>query len=486
MSTPKFCSQCGSPLTEGAKFCASCGNPTAASAAPAAPAEESPAPSEEPSNEKKAGAPDAPDLSAPAPEKAKPAEKKADKPAEKKADEGKKSAYVDPVAALLAGGDDDDDDDLSDHLDLPDGDVGGGKKAPPVGLIALIGFVAVIGGGGAFIAADDELNSRFRCNILGEKSACVTEEDRLWEIEQQEKKEEMELMTHHYGGFDLSFTPESDASFTLVQKRYEEARGDFVKRIREGATDKRTFKEKKVGVYSTGKSVEGVIKGRIKFSANAPSDVTFKPEQGKALVLPLSLSELPLLEREQVDGNGKRLNADDIEKLEKERDAKGADAKKDPRYRVKTQALSTWVYEIHISAKGYKPRSVVFFEPPLPPDINRKKMEEEDKVTFRPFKRHPDGKFVIENATFDLLPEPRTLWTRYIQAQKEIFCLQKTKEYQARDEQGKKDAEALLWEQKAFTKVLLEIAHQNDEDPEWIKYKEEQFKDYKCPELVAP
>ena len=188
---------------------------------------------------------------------------------------------------------------------------------------------------------------------------------------------------------------------------------------------------------------------------------------------------------EKHNGNGKRLNASDIEKLEKERDTKGADAKKDPRFRVKTQAISTWIYEIQISAKGFKPRNVVFFEPPLPPGIDRKKLETEGNTTFRAFKRRPDGKFVIENATFDLLPEPRTLWTRYIQGLKEIYCLQKTKAYQARDDQGKKDAESLLWEQKAFSAVLLEIAHQNDEDPEWIKYKETEFKGYKCPEMVG-
>ncbi|HAN30631.1 MAG TPA: hypothetical protein DCQ06_03445 [Myxococcales bacterium] len=390
--------------------------------------------------------------------------------------------YQDPVAALLAGGDDDDDD---DYMSVDDDDEVVGPKGLPWGAMALVGFATFIIGSALFIGSSEELNARFRCQVLNDRGACVTKEDKIWAIEQQAKKEEMELMTHHYGAFDLSFSPESDASFTLVQKRYEEARDDFVKRIREGAEDKRSFKEKKVGVYSTGKSVEGVIKGRIKFSTNPPSEITFQPEQGKALVLPLSLADLPLLEREQVDGNGKRLTAEDVIKLEKERDIAPAEARKDSRYKVKTQALSTWVYEIHISAKGFKPRSIVFFEAPLPPDIDRKKLETEQKITFRSFSRRPDGKFVIENATFDLLPEPRTLWTRYIQALKEIHCLQKTKEYKARDEQGQKDAESLLWEQKAFTQELLDIAHQNDEDPEWLKYKEEQFKGYKCPELVA-
>ena len=406
MSTPKFCSNCGAPLAEGAKFCAECGTPVA-SAEAAAPSEPTP----EPEAEVKAEP-------APEPEaevKAEPAPEPTPEPAPAPAADA--SEYKDPVAALLAAGDDDD-----DEIDLADGDEPV-KKGLPVGAMALAGFATFIIGGALFIGTNEELSARFRCQVLNDRGACITKEDKIWAIEQQAKKEEMELMTHHYGAFDLSFTPETDASFTLIQKRYEESRDDFVKRIREGAEDKRTFKEKKVGVYSTGKSVEGVIKGRIKFSTNPPSEITFQPEQGKQLVLPLSLADLPLLEREQVDGNGKRLTAEDVTKLEKERDQIGPEARKDPRFKVKTQALSSWIYEIQLSAKGYKPRSVVFFEPPLPPDIDRKKMETEQKVTFRPFARRPDGKFVIENATFDMLPEPRTLWTRYIQAQKEIYLL---------------------------------------------------------------
>ncbi len=474
MTTPKFCSSCGATLSAGAKFCTECGTsvPTSVAAAAAAPAAPEPKPA----------APEAPNLSVPAD---KPADKQAQSDAAPaKAAPATAAVAKKPLAATMLVGGDSDDDDLSDYLDLPD-DATATKKSLPIGVFALLGFVAVMIGGGVFISTDEELTARFRCNIMGDRAACVTEEDKLWALDQQEKKEEMELMAHHYGAFDLSFTPEAESSFTLVQKRYEESRADFVKRIREGATDTRTFAEKKVGVYSTGKSVEGVIKGQIKFSKNPATPVTFKPEQGKALVLPLSLADLPLLEREQVDGNGKRLNASDIEKLEKERDAQGANARKDPRFRVKTKALSSWIYEIHITATGFKPRSVVFYEMPLPPGIDQKKLETEGATTFRAFKRRPDGKFVIENATFDLLPEPRTLWTRYIQGLKEVHCLQKTKAYEARDEQGRKDAEGLLWEQKAFTSVLMEIARQNDADPEWIKYKEEQFKGYKCPEMVG-
>jgi len=292
-------------------------------------------------------------------------------------------------------------------------------------------------------------------------------------------------VTHHYGGFDLAFSPESDVSFTLKQLRYEEKREDFVKRVREGADDRRELKETKPGVYSTAKGKEGVIKGRIRFSANAPAAITYKPEQGKELILPLSLSDLPLLEREQVDGNGKRLTADDIKKLEElknnaERDELGRPIY-GPELKVRTMAISTWIYEVELTAPGFHSRKVVFFEPPIAPGIDMKKLEKEEKVTFKAFKRRPDGRFIIDNASFDLLPEPKTIRTRYVQVLKELHCLRLTREYQGRSEQGKKDAEELIWEQKAFSPELRDIAHQNDEDPEWLAYKDEQFKGYQCP-----
>ena len=478
MSTPKFCSECGAKLAEGAKFCASCGAKVSEAAAPAAaPSDETPATDEAPAEApaaaaapepKRPSAPSLDDAPEPAPEPA------ADEAADK---------LKDPVASLLAGGDDDDDD--ADHLEMPAGESAAPKAKISMGTMVLIGFVAIVVAIAAVIGSSEELSARFACNVLGKKSACVTEEDRLFEIEQAEKKEEIELMTHHYGGFDLNFTPEKETSFTIRQHRYEEDRKDFVKRIREGAADARVRKVTRVGAYSEKKGADGVIKGNVAF-ADGAKEPTYQPEKGKDIVLPLSLPELPLLEREQTDGNGKRLSAEDIERIEKakenpEKDAEGKPIRK-PELKVRTVAISTWVYEIELTAPGFKTRKIVFYEPPAPPDIDVKKLESEG-ITVRPFKRRPDGRFIIDNASFDLLPEPRTLWTRYVQAQKEIFCLQQTAEYKGKSDQGKADAEALLWEQKAFTKEILDIAHQNDEDPEWIKYREEQFKGYVCPKL---
>jgi hypothetical protein len=334
------------------------------------------------------------------------------------------------------------------------------------------------------IGSDDELSARFQCSVLGQRAKCMTADDKLWEIEQQEKKEEMELMTHHYGGFDLTFYPERDTSFTLRQRRYEEVRADFVKRVREGDDDRRALKDTKVGVYKTGKNHEGVIKGIIEFKANPPKPITFEPEQGKELILPLSLTELPILEREQADENGVRLSAAAVKKLEQERLNPKMDEQGNlvmtKRVKVKTLAISTWVYEIELFAPGYKPRKIFFYERPAPPDMDVKQMEK-DGITAKPFKRRPDGRFVIDNASFDLIPEPKTLQTRYIQLLKETYCMKSSKEYKGRTEQGKKDAEDLLWDQKAFTPELRDIAQQNDEDPEFIKLKEAEFKGYKCP-----
>lgn len=489
MNSPKFCSSCGNPLTVGSRFCAECGTPISTIATAPTVADESEVRKAEVSAPR--SAPSAPKLEAVAPSPA--AAPKSTPKAEKKSDKksadaqtaaGASETFVDPIASILAGTDEDN---LDDHLGMPD-ELGAPEKKPlPLGMIALGGFAAVMIGLVAVVASSDELTARFECNILGRKAKCITEEDKLWEIEQAEKREEIELMTHHYGGFDLAFSPEKDVSFTLKQMRYEEGRDDFVKRVREGESDTRVLKETKVGVYSTGKSTEGVIKGRIRFATNPPDPVTFKPEAGKELVLPLSLAELPLLEREQADGNGKRLTAEDIKKIEEHKNEVLPDGQTrgamTPEMRVRTVALSTWVYEVELSATGYEPRKVVFYEPPAPPDMDLKKLEKEQGITFKPFKRRPDGRFVIDNASFDLLPKPRTIWTRYIQLLKELHCLRLTREYQGRSEQGKKDAEELIWEQKSFSPELRAIAHQNDDDPEWKTYHEEQFKGYQCPKI---
>jgi hypothetical protein len=474
MTKPKFCSKCGNPLSVGSSFCSECGAPISVQATAPKVAEEASAATP---------ATEAPDLDvgeapAAAPEMEAPAEDvEAPAPAPDPDDH-----HDDSIAAMLTVSDDDD---LDDHLAMPDDGEGPPKREVPLGTIALACFFAVIVAMAVIISSNDELSARFQCNILGDRAKCVTEADKLWEIEQAEKREEIELMTHHYGGFDLAFSPETDTSFTLRQLRYEEKRDDFVKRVREGADDRRELKQTKPGVYSTGKGKEGVIKGLIRFSANAPATVTYKPERGKELVLPLSLSELPLLEREQIDGNGKRLSGDDIKKLEELKN----EAKRDelgrpiygPELKVRTMAISTWIYEVELAAPGYHTRKVVFYEPPIAPGIDMKKLEKEEKVSFKAFKRRPDGRFVIDNASFDLLPEPKTIRIKYIQVLKELHCLRLSREYMGRSEQRKKDAEELIWEQKAFTPELKDIAHQNDEDPEWLAYKESEFKGYECP-----
>ncbi len=482
MSTPKFCSACGASLAEAARFCAGCGAQVGETASPAA----APA-AQEPARDR----PSAPSLDI-VPAASAPAAAKATVSAPAVA--AKRPAAQSRLAALASSDDDDDDDDdtsaaLDDALPRPEAsrEQSGEKKPLPVGLIAMGSFIGVIAIGAIVIASDDELNARFRCNILGKRDACITEEDRMFEIEQQTKKEEIELMTHHYGGFDLSFTPANEVSFTIRQHRYEEDRADFVKRIREGGPDKRVRKSTKAGVYAEKKQPDGIIKGTVAFTGDNPAQVTYQPQPSKTIVLPLALPELPLLEREQVDGNGKRLTLEDIAAIEKakENPKKDADGRlvKSPKLEIKTLALSTWAYEIELTAPGYKPRKVLFYEAPAPPDVDLKKMEAEGFAS-RAFKRKPDGRFIIDNAAFDLLPEPRTLWTRYIQAQKEIHCMKLSAEYKGKTPEAQKAAEELMWEQKAFTKEIMEIAQQNDADPEWMKYRDEQFKGYVCPKLM--
>ena len=84
-----------------------------------------------------------------------------------------------------------------------------------------------------------------------------------------------------------------------------------------------------------------------------------------------------------------------------------------------------------------------------------------------------------------MLPFPRTIQTSYLGVLKELHCLQISKEYLAKSQQGKVDAEQLIWDQKAFTKETQEIAKKNDGDPEFEKLKEEGIKAYKC-ELLLP
>jgi uncharacterized Zn finger protein (UPF0148 family) len=219
--------------------------------------------------------------------------------------------------------------------------------------------------------------------------------------------------------------------------------------------------------------------------ANQP--VTWEPKPNKELQMPMSLATLPLLEKEQEDGTPahKRLTADDVKKIEdmkngpREKDAEGNVIKK-PEMQVKTVAVSTWVYEIELSAPGYMPRKVLFYDDPPPPDIDLKKLEKEGWTT-RKFKRTPDGKYLIDNAAFDLTPTPRVLVNRYMQYLEQSKCMKEAPEWKGKPDQGKKDADDLLWEQLMFTKEKREIALKLEDDPEFKTWRDLIMKDYKCP-----
>jgi hypothetical protein len=137
------------------------------------------------------------------------------------------------------------------------------------------------------------------------------------------------------------------------------------------------------------------------------------------------------------------------------------------------------VYEVHLWAPGFYKRDILFYDDPLPGELDKKKLEA-DKWTLRKFKRLPDGKLIIDNASFDLLPEPRTVRIKYLRVLREIHCLKQSKEYAGKSDQGKKDDEDLIWEQLAFTKEKREIALKNDGDPEFEKQKAEELKNANC------
>ncbi len=213
--------------------------------------------------------------------------------------------------------------------------------------------------------------------------------------------------------------------------------------------------------------------------------ITWEPKPNKELQMPMSLATLPLLEKEQEDGNKKRLTADDVKKIEEmkngpqEKDKEGNVVKK-PEMAVKTVAVSTWVYEIELTAPGYLPRKVLFYDDPSPPDLDLKKLEKEGWTT-RKFKRTPDGKYLIDNAAFDLTPTPRVLANRYMQYTQQSKCMKEAPEWKGKPDQGKKDADDLLWEQLMFTKEKREIALKLEDDPEFKTWRDLIMKDYKCP-----
>ncbi|MSP90917.1 MAG: zinc-ribbon domain-containing protein [Myxococcales bacterium] len=452
-STPKFCAECGAPLQAGAKFCAGCGAKVGAAAAvgktPDGPVDP-------------AGAASAASASA-ASASAASAAAADDEPHDRSHARHSGGQFEDPLAHIL-------EDNADDHLGQPEaGDIAAGKKPFPWGIAVMVVFLVFLIGLLAFIFTDEERSAAIQCRVLGRKEKCETEADRRFALEQAEKREEMELMGHHYGSFDLSVGPEDAVevlNLTITQRRYEETRADYVKRIRDGGEDKRTAKEAKSGVYSQGKAVDGQIKGVISFAGTA-GELTWKPDPVKKLklLMPLTLANLPLLEKEQADATGKRLSATDVDRVAKElenlpRDDEGHRVIDDA-HKIRTTDLSTWVYEIDMQGAGWQGRKVVFYEHPAPLGVDTKSKDDGSYVA-RKFKRSPDGRFVIDNSSFDLLEQPLTIRYKYVAVLKDLHCVRQTADYKGRTDQGKKDSEDLIWEQKAFTKERRAVAEAND------------------------
>lgn len=456
-STPKFCAECGGPLLDGAKFCPGCGAkvtaaPTAGTAAPAvAPVGG-------------VGAPAAAVPSAGATASAAAAAAADDDPHARSHARHSGGKFDDPLAHIL-------EDNADGHLGRPEeGDIVTGKKPFPWGIVVMVVFPAFLVGLLVFIFTDEERSAAIQCRVLGRKDKCETEADKRFALEQAEKREEMELMGHHYGNFDLSVGPEDAVEvlhLTITQRRYEENRADYVKRIRDGGEDKRAPKEAKSGVYSQGKAVDGQIKGVISFTGTAGT-ATWQPDPSKKvkLLMPLTLANLPLLEKEQADATGKRLSATDVDRVAKELDnlPRDEDGHRivDDAHKIRTTDLSTWVYEIDMQGPGWQGRKVVFYEHPAPPGVDTKSKDDGSYVA-RKFKRSPDGRFVIDNSSFDLLEQPLTIRHKYVGVQKDLHCVRQTADYKGKTDQGKKDSEDLIWEQKAFTRERRAVAEANDQ-----------------------
>ena len=533
--SPKFCPACGHKLLPGAKFCPECGEKLDA-ASPAAPTAEPAKPAAEPTK--------------PAAEPAKPAAKPAAAPA-KSAAGGAPAAKQDAIKALLGGGSDHDDHDDDDgRLPHPGGHKVDDEDAPmpkrrrgiPAPAIAMAAAGLVIVSMGGYLASNAERLAAFQCHVLGKADKCETEQMRLNKLKKQKAEEEHQLMVPVMGAFDLSYGPKEIGWITIVQKRYEETRDEFVQRVRDNGPDNRKLVETRFGDYQLGKSKseDGRRTGSIAFVSQEdwkgkhtgdaapallpeppppppkpgetppppppPPPPPAKPPEGpitwwpqkiktkdatgkesevlQEIALPIGVQGVPMLEKEQADGTGKRLTAEAIADLQKKLESaakpkEGEEVKVDPSTEVKTVAVSTWTYEVHLWAPGYYARNILFYDDPLPPDLDKKKLEGE-KWTLRKFKKQPDGKLVIDNASFDMLPEPRTIQTRYLRVLKELHCVRLSKEYQGKSEQGKKDDEDLIWEQNAFDRDRREIAVKNDGDVEFEKLKAQMVKDAQC------
>lgn len=310
-----------------------------------------------------------------------------------------------------------------------------------------------------------------------------------------------------------------------------------------GIGDNRVFKEKKVGDVLLGKpDTQGVSKATVRFvteetwRANHPLGSIKQPkynpaasmagpevavaagqaapepemidvagplswwphpatktETAKKITLPMTLQTLPLLEKEQCapvsaekDAKCERLNPEKIKEIEKKRDTPVKDAEgnivADPTTRIKTTDLSTYTYEIELSAPGYKSRKVLFFDDPAPPDVDTKKLEQEG-WTVRKFKRTPDGKFLIDNASFDLVPEPATLRIKYLSLLKNLQCLRLSPDFKGKTEALRLDAEERVKEENFFNRDKWAIAIENEKEPAFVEYKNKELKEYKCPKV---
>ncbi len=542
--SPKFCPACGHKLLPGAKFCPECGEKldgAAAATVAAAPAAETVA-----APAKAAAEPAAPVKAAAEPAAAAKAAAQPAAPA-KAASPAAAAAKKDSIQALLGGSDHDDHEEDDGRLPHPGGHKVSDDDAPmpkrrrgiPTPVIALGAAAVVIVSMGGYLATSSERMAAFQCHVLGKADKCETEQMRLNKLKKQKAEEEQQLMVPVMGAFDLSYGPKEIGWITIVQKRYEESRDEFVQRVRDNGPDSRKLVETRFGDYQLGKSKseDGRRTGSIAFVSQEdwkgkhtgeaapalipdppppplkpgetppppppppakppegpitwwPQAVTTKDATGKEtkvlqeIALPISVQGVPMLEKEQADGTGKRLTAEAIADLQKKLETapkpkEGEEVKVDPSTEVKTVAVSTWTYEVHLWAPGYYPRNILFYDDPLPPDQDKKKLEA-DKWTLRKFKKQPDGKLVIDNASFDMLPEPRTIQTRYLRVLKELHCVRLSKEYQGKSEQGKKDDEDLIWEQNAFDRDRREIAIKNDGDVEFEKLKAQMIKDAQC------
>lgn len=533
--SPKFCPACGHKLLPGAKFCPECGEKLDVAAA--APAAVSPAADAPPAVKAEPAAKAEPAVT-PAPAAKAPAQAAKTEPA---------PAKKDPMKALLGGGDDHDHDDDHDdgRLHKPaaasddDAVMPKRRKGIPTPVIALGAVALVVGSMGIYLASSAERLAAFQCHVLGKVDKCETEQMRLNKLKKQKAEEEQQLMVPVQGAFDLSYGPKDIGWITIVQKRYEESRDDFVKRVRDNGPDTRKLVETRFGDYQLGKSKseDGRRTGSIAFVSQEdwkakhtgdaapalipdppppplkpgetppppppppakppegpitwwPQKVKTKDATGKEtevlqeIALPIGVQGVPMLEKEQADGTGKRLTAEAIADLQKKLESapkpkEGEEVKVDPSTEVKTVAVSTWTYEVQLWAPGHYPRNILFYDDPLPPELDKKKLEGE-KWTLRKFKKQPDGKLVIDNASFDMLPEPRTIQTRYLRVLKELHCVRLSKEYAGKSDQGKKDAEDLIWEQNAFDRDRREIAIKNDGDPAFEALKATMVKEAQC------